>query len=320
MLNKNIFHPERFQGVNKRKQYFEGWYFKCLNESGDVALALIPGVAMDSVGNKQSFIQVLDGKDHTATYHKFDFESSQYDPNSFDIRIADNHFNAGSISLNLPELKGELQFTQHSPWPGSLLSPGIMGPFAFVPLMECYHGIVSMDHSISGSLQYRGQSISFDMGRGYIEKDWGKSFPSAYIWLQANHFSRERISLKVSVANIPWLGSSFVGFIGGLLIDDKLYQFTTYNGSRIQQSYADKEKVLITLENKRYRLEINAQRDHATELASPIAGHMDGRISESMTSAVDIRLIQKNNGQLLLSDHSQHAALEVAGLIKQIMI
>lgn len=320
MFNKNIFHPERFQGVNKRKQYFEGWYFKCLNESGDVALAMIPGVAMDSVGNKHSFIQVLDGKDHTATYHKFEFESFQYDPNRFDVRIADNHFNSSSISLRLPELEGELRFANQSPWPGSFLSPGIMGPFAFVPLMECYHGIVSMDHSISGSLQYRGQSISFDKGRGYIEKDWGKSFPSAYIWLQANHFSRERISLKVSVANIPWLGSSFVGFIGGLLIDDKLYQFTTYNGSHIQKSYADKEKVFITLENKRYRLEIHAQRDHATELASPIAGHMDGRISESMTSAVDIRLIQKSNGQLLLSDHSQHAALEVAGLIKQIMI
>lgn len=320
MINKNIFHPERFQGVNKKKQYFEGWYFKCLNASGDVALAVIPGVAMDSVGNKHSFIQVLDGKDHTAKYHKFGFESFQYDPNSFDIHIADNHFNSSSISLRLPELEGELQFTNQSPWPSSFLSPGIMGPFAFVPLMECYHGIVSMDHSISGSLQYRGKSISFDKGRGYMEKDWGKSFPSAYIWLQANHFSRQRISLKVSVANIPWLGSSFVGFIGGLLIDDKLFQFTTYNGSRIQQSYADKEKVLIALENKHHRLEIYAQRDHATELASPIAGHMDGRISESMTSAVDIRLIQKNTGQLLLSDHSQHAALEVAGHIQQIMI
>lgn len=319
MINTNIFHPERFQGINKRKQYFEGWYFKCLNASGDVALAIIPGVAMDSEGKKHSFIQVLDGKDHTATYHKFDFESFRYDPDSFDVRIGDNHFNSNSISLQLPELEGELQFSQHSPWPSTYLSPGIMGPFTFVPLMECYHGIVSMDHSIRGSLKYRGQSISFDKGRGYMEKDWGKSFPSAYFWLQANHFSRERISLKVSVANIPWLGSSFVGFIGGLLIDEQLYQFTTYNGSRLEQSFADKEKVLISLENKRYRLEIHAHRDQATELASPIAGHMDGRISESMTSAVDIRLIQRNNGQVLLADHSEHAALEVAGLIQQIM-
>ncbi|MCK7537696.1 MAG: tocopherol cyclase family protein [Marinilabiliales bacterium] len=34
----------------------------------------------------------------------------------------------------------------------------------------------------------------FSGGRGYIEKDWGHSFPSAYVWMQSNHFQLARIS------------------------------------------------------------------------------------------------------------------------------
>jgi hypothetical protein len=136
-------------------------------------------------------------------------------------------FSEKLIQLNLPGFKGELKFNGNVAWPKSFFSPGIMGPFSFVPFMECYHGIVSMDHSIEGHLNIDGSFIEFNGGRGYIEKDWGRSFPSAYVWMQTNHFSSEGISIKASVANIPWLGSSFVGFICGLWLHDRLIQFNT---------------------------------------------------------------------------------------------
>jgi len=100
-----------------------------------------------------------------------------------------------------------------------------MGPYTFAPFMECNHGIVSMDHGISGSLVINGEEIDFTGGRGYIEKDWGHSFPSAYIWMQSNHFAANGISFKASVARIPWLTGNFTGFISGLMIDGRLYPF-----------------------------------------------------------------------------------------------
>ena len=81
--------------------------------------------------------------------------------------------------------------------------------------MECYHGILSMNHSINGTLILNGKTLSFDKGRGYMEKDWGHSFPEGYIWMQSNHFSKKETSIKISVAKIPWLRSSFIGFIAG---------------------------------------------------------------------------------------------------------
>ena len=64
--------PELFQGVGKKKQYFEGWYFKVVNAKRDKAFAFIPGIAYDKAGEGHAFIQVLDGIQKTASYHRFD--------------------------------------------------------------------------------------------------------------------------------------------------------------------------------------------------------------------------------------------------------
>jgi len=316
----SIFHPDEFQGWGKSHQYFEGWYFKILTSDTSKAYAIIPGIAMDSDGEKHAFIQVLDGKNHKASYLKFDAEDFIPRFGKFEISIGNNFFSGDAMQLDLPEIKGELLFKNTTPWPSHLYSPGIMGPFSFVPFMECYHGILSLDHQIQGELEIHGKKVNFENGRGYLEKDWGSSFPSAYFWMQSNHFSQKGISVKISVAKIPWLGKSFVGFIGGLWLSDRLIQFTTYNGTKLIKSYANKDKVEIVFQNSAYRLEVFAHREMATLLASPIHGFMEGRIEESMNSSIKIKLIDNKTKQVIFSDVGHHAGLEVAGDIEHIFV
>ncbi len=317
---RSLFYPPEFQGWGKRSRYFEGWYFKLVDPSEKYAFAVIPGVAMDREGKKEAFIQVLDGKHKTADYHRFDYSQFKARPGEFSVSIGSNMFSERSIRVALPGLEGELSFVNNVPWPSKWHSPGIMGPYTFAPFMECYHGIVSMDHGISGELIIRGNAIDFRGGRGYIEKDWGRSFPSAYFWMQSNHFDEPGISLKASVARIPWVTGSFTGFIAGLWLQDKLYQFTTYNGTRLTRSQADQELVHLIMENKRCRLKLRAFRDHATELASPIRGFMQGRIEETMTSAVAVTMVDVTSGHVLFQGSGRNAGLEVAGDIGLIMV
>lgn len=317
---RSIFNPEQFQGWNRRKSYFEGWYFKVINEAETKAFAIIPGIAIDDQGKGQAFIQVLDGKKQTARYHKLAIEEFSPSPDKFNITIQNNSFSLQSLQLDLPELKGELHFTNPVPWTNHWYSPGIMGPYTFLPLMECYHGIVSMDHVITGQIEVDGEVLDFNNGRGYIEKDWGQSFPSAYTWLQSNHFSQPGISVKVSVAKIPYMGYSFVGFITGVWLGDLLIQFTTYNRSVLRKSTIDTEKVELVMENKKFRLEILVRREAATALASPIMGLMDGRIEESMNSRIEVCLIDRKTGKSILNDVGRNCGLEVAGKIEEIII
>ena len=321
MLNKlhAFFNPEQFQGLGKQRNYFEGWYFKIINKDATKAYAIIPGIAMDKTGKSHSFIQLLDGKKQTAAYYKFEIADFVPAFRQFKIAIQNSIFTATGIHIELPLISGDLLFSGNIGWPKPFYSPGIMGPYAFAPFMECYHGIVSMDHRIDGALQINGEPVDFTDGRGYIEKDWGRSFPSAYLWMQSNHFKEQGISLKCSVAKIPWVRNSFVGFVAGVWLKDRLIRFTTYNQSKLRKSFADEKEVEVVLENKNYLLEILAHREGATQLAAPVLGMMNGRIEESMTSSIAVMLTDKKNKTILLSDTGHHAALEVAGNIQEIM-
>lgn len=314
-----IFNPEVFQGWGKKHTYFEGWYFKVVNASETKAYAFIPGIALDETGNGHSFIQVLDGKKRLSHYHKFDLRSFAAASSEFKVAIGGSHFSKDSITLNVPGVKGVLHFKNPVPWPSHWYSPGIMGPYSFVPFMECYHGIVSMDHSVYGQLAIEDETIDFDNGRGYIEKDWGRSFPSAYVWMQSNHFSTPGISLKASVAKIPWIGRSFTGFIAGLWIHDRLLRFTTYNRTSLRKLSIDANRIELVLTNKKQCLEVTVFRDAATSLASPIRGFMDGRIEESMSSRMEVSVTDQKSGRVIFRDNGRNAACEVAGNIDAII-
>ncbi len=316
---RTVFHPERFQGWGRRKKYFEGWYYKIVSADEKHALAFIPGIAMDEQGRQHAFVQVLNGKEQSAEYFRFPAREFAAAPDRLHVKVGTNHFTADELHISLENYSGTLRLRHSVRWPNKWYSPGIMGPYTFVPFMECYHGIVSMDHSLQGTLRIHDKEVVFTGGHGYTEKDWGHSFPSAYFWMQSNHFSKPGISFKASVAKIPWLSGSFVGFIAGLYLNGHLLQFTTYNGTRLLRSFADHQTVELLFENRRHRLVVLARRNHATELASPIAGFMDGRIAESMTSELEITLSDKKTGKTLFHDTGRNAALEVAGKIEEII-
>ena len=109
-----------------------------------------------------------------------------------------------------------------------------------------------------------------------------------------------------------------MGFIAGVLIDETLIEFTTYNGSKLLKSSIDNEKVELILENKKFRLNITALRKKATELASPIMGYMDGRIEESLTSEIEVMLFDKKNKKIILNDIGKNSGLEVAGKVEEL--
>ena len=164
-----------------------------MNKDASKAFAIIPRHSYGDAGQNHAFVQVLDGKQCTASYHRFAADMFQPSTDTFFVQLEGSSFSAKGLTLALPNLSGSLQFSNHAYFPKKFLAPGIMGPFTFVPRMQCYHGIVSMDHRINGELVYHGEKISFDGGKGYLEKDWGRSFPNAYIWMQTNHFESEGV-------------------------------------------------------------------------------------------------------------------------------
>jgi hypothetical protein len=310
-----LWNPDQFQGWGRTRRYFEGWYFKIVSPDERHALAFIPGIAMSEQGERHAFIQVMDGKACRAEYHRFDAADFRPSERHFAVELGGNFFSDQHLQLDLPAYQGMIRFQQTVPWPKMLGAPGIMGWYSFVPFMECNHGVVSLHHGLEGMLEHRGSgtttAIDFTGGKGYIEKDWGRSFPRAYVWMQSNHFDHsDRVSLMASVAHIPWLGSYFIGFISGFWLEGRLFKFATYTGARQSLKISD-DRVEIIFKNPNTELRIEARQAAGTTLVSPLSGEMTGKIQESLLATLQVELLENN--RRVFEGTGRNAGLEVAG-------
>lgn len=249
---------------------FEGWYFK--HQKGDDALAFIPGRAESG-----AFIQMLSPGG-----------SRQFDVPDLTVRngviyAGDCEFSRRGCRISLPGVSGEILYGALTP-----LRSDIMGPFRFLP-MECRHGVISMAHTLGGSVSVDGARHSFDGGLGYIEKDSGTSFPSSYQWLQCNSFP-EPCSVMLSVAHIPFCGLSFEGCICAIMYGGSEYRLATYNGVRILA--AEEKHICLSQGGLLLETDIRPTQD-GHPLRSPVRGRMSGTIRESSNAAVRVRLWQR---------------------------
>ena len=311
-------HPEGYHGYAGKTPFFEGWYFKLVDRTGYHRYAIIPGVSLSLGGiGPHSFIQTLDGSTGETDYHTYPLDAFSAAHDKFDIRIGPNIFNAQGMTLDLPESKlyinGQLAFSGLHPWPVRWHSPGIMGWYAWVPFMECYHGVLSFDHEINGDFQIKGTAVTFTGGRGYIEKDWGKSFPSGWVWMQSNHFSTVGTSFTASIAMIPWVGSSFRGFIIGLLHKGTLFRFATYTGAKSEFFKTGADSVIWSIRDRHYKLEINARRAVSGDLKGPSYADMGRRVPETLQAIISLNLTSVSDGKTIFEDTGFHGGLEIAG-------
>ena len=310
-----------YHGHGLTHNFFEGWYFKIADAAQQQVWAVIPGVFLASSSQPEqeshAFVQTLNGRTGETHYHRYPLSDFSAAPDAFDVRIGPNHFNARALSLDIAEagqsLRGELHFDGTVPWPVTLTSPGIMGPYALAPFMECYHGVVSLDHGVSGALAINGQTADFAGGRGYIEKDWGQAFPRGWIWMQTNHFDLPGTCFTASVAHIPWLGAAFRGFLAGLWHEGRLYRWATYTGAAMVRLTLTDTRVYWHLHDSRYGLEIEAKRNEGGLLHAPFRTAMLQRVLESLTAEVWVRLSERASGHEIFSGTGRHAGLEVGG-------
>jgi tocopherol cyclase len=308
-----IFKPEVFQGNFKKKNYFEGWYFKHVSGHRENVFSFIPGISLTK-NDKHAFIQFIDGISGNTAYIRYPVSLFRHSRNKLVIEIGNSRFSKKGIELDIdaPELKvkGEIAYSNLVEYPSTLFSPGIMGWYSFVPFMECKHGIGSVLHNLSGSLHLNGNVVDFSEGTGYIEKDWGTSFPESWVWLHCNTFNEPDCSFTFSVAKIPWLGSFFIGHICFLYFKGKFYTFATYNNSKITKLYFSVGELFAELKNKKYTLHVKAVQKSTGHLKAPVTGKMDRVIKESIDSEIKLTLSDAN-GNVIISTHGNHAGMEL---------
>lgn len=212
--------------------YFKGWYFKCTSETDTIAF--IPAYHRCHNKTKVSLQIITNEQTYSLPYH---FQQFNYQHKKFVITLGRNIFSYKGITLRIHRkdlhIHGNLRF-------GLPVKPSydIMGPFAFIPMMQCQHAVYSLLHTVTGTLTINNKTYHFQDALGYIEGDEGHSFPSEYFWTQCHILPHDKNTetgtFFLSAATIPFLGFHFRGVIGSLLIQGNEHRFATYLGARIR--------------------------------------------------------------------------------------
>jgi len=129
--------------------------------------------------------------------------------------------------------------------------------------------------------------------------------------MQCNTFQTPETSLFFSIAHIPFLGRSFQGHIGNLLLKKKQYRFATYNGTKVTELQRKGKEIFFVAENKEATLRVTARPDQERELIAPLKGKMERVIKEGVTGTVAFELLDKTTNETY-RDQGRAVGIEVA--------
>jgi hypothetical protein len=347
MLLKYVFFLHLGHHV-QRGMFFEGWYYNMILANNSKTIAVIPGVLMND-DNRHSFLIVAYG--NVSHYFRFPFEAFRSSSITDEFRVSisrenddknrTNIFSANEIIVdvepnNEDDATERIQmnitiFSNTRPKDLSWLMPGTMGPFSWLTIMKCYHHVLSMRHVMHGTIQF-GQQLQTDVsGIGYLEKDWGQSFPSTWIWGQANQWISTlpiSASLFFSFAIVPvGFGIELPGFLVIFEHNHQFYHFNTYLLSIVHDLMVNNTGNYLSFIVYdlffEYKLSVSVQFDDAnsgTLLYAPREGRMEKFVKEMLDSNAhfDVRLsklipvmsIEENDDSFVQYSYQEHVLFE----------
>lgn len=341
--------------------FFEGWYYNMKLTNDSRMIAVISGVLMND-DDRHSFLIIAYGnKSH---YFRFPFEAfrSSLITEEFRVNISreDQHenriniFSANEIIVDVEPNKDDdateriqMNITIRSkiqPKDLSWFLPGTMGPFLWMSILQCYHHVLSMRHDIHGTIQFGQDSQTDVLGIGYLEKDWGQSFPSIWIWGQANQWinaSSVSASLFFSFAIVPiGFGLELPGFLVIFEHNNEFYYFNTYLLSIVHNLVVNNNTNYLSFTVYdiffQYKLTVSIQFDDknsGTLMYAPCQGRMEKIVKEMLDSNtyfdvhfskltlstrminddVDSSVQHEYQEHVLFQARTQHVAFEIHG-------
>lgn len=144
-------------------RYFCGWYYRC--QSDTQTLAVIPSIHKTR-GHNFCMIQLI--SDENAFHAQFPYY--RYHKRDSEIRIGSSHFSNAGISLDIHSAKlraeGTISFGAFTP-----IHYDIMGPFQYVPFLQCRHSVLSMRHRVDGEIRInRTPTMLTGFSRGNVDR------------------------------------------------------------------------------------------------------------------------------------------------------
>ncbi len=187
------------------------------------------------------------------------------------------------------------------------------GWLSFLPIFEPGWQILMAHGLATGWIDWNGQLYTFNHAPAYSEKNWGRSFPEKWFWLNCNSFSNTNdLALTAGGGRrkvLWWLES--VALIC-LHYQGKFYEFVPWNSQVSWQIQPWGEWQMQAI-NQEFTVELTGS-THAsgTPLRAPKEEGLIFCCRDTMQGYLTLKL-QDRQGNIIIQANSQVCGLEVGG-------
>jgi tocopherol cyclase len=173
---------------------------------------------------------------------------------------------------------------------------------------------ILMAHGLAtGWIEWRGEHYNFTNAPAYSEKNWGRSFPEKWFWMNCNSFE-ETVGLTVTAGGgrrkVLWMTEE-VGMIG-IHYRDRFYEFAPWN-SQISWQIQPWGEWKIQATNQNFRVELIGTTDlTGTMVSTPTEQGLVMCCRDTLKGLLSIDL-RTHLGTQIIKVNSNVAGLEVGG-------
>ncbi|MEE3719506.1 tocopherol cyclase family protein [Tumidithrix elongata RA019] len=304
-------------------RFFEGWYYRVTLPEIQQSFAFMYAIddPQGHTPHSGGSVQVL-GIDDKQIWRTF--------PNTKDFhadrdRLYLEHWNRRGEGYSASDLhnKGKISDPVHGEcdWDYEMVSvdgwgnpkrpTATMGFYSYLSIFEPGWQILMARGLATGAIAWQGKTYEFANAPAYIEKNWGRSFPKKWFWIQCNAFpNHEDLSITVAGGIREHFGIATQVAMVGINHQGKFYNFMPEN-SEIHckiQPWGDWQ---IEASSKNQQVEIIAKtEDLGTWIMVPSATGLQYLCRDTTKGSLQVTL--KSQGQTIKAT-SQLAGLEVGG-------
>jgi tocopherol cyclase len=193
------------------------------------------------------------------------------------------------------------------------LQQATAGWLSYLPIFEPGWQVLIAHGLATGWIEWRGQRYEFSHAPTYSEKNWGRSFPEQWFWMNCNSFN-ETVGLAVTAGGgrrkLLWTTEE-VAMIG-IHYRDRFYEFVPWN-SQINWQIQPWGEWRIQATNGDLRVELIGKTDLAgTMVRTPTAAGLAMCCRDTLRGLLSIELRTRQGKQIVRAD-SNVAGLEVGG-------
>jgi tocopherol cyclase len=312
-------------------RFFEGWYYRVTLPKINQSFAFMYAIDDPQGGSRFSggSVQVLGIDDRylrriLPNFQDFYASRDHLDLNHWNLKgegyAASDRHNQGKIYDPMQNITCTWHYRIEPVAPQT--NGATMGWMSYLPVFEPGWQILTIQGWGSGFVTWGDRLYQFQNAPVYAEKNWGRSFPEQWFWMQCNAFECDQdpnFSLITAGGKRQTLEISSEVAMVSIYFEGELYRFMPDNseiyceikpwGSWEIRGY------MFNTQGKQQRVEIRGETDlTGTEIMIPTAEGLKFACRDTALGKIRVRL--NLNGRTIYAQSNQ-AALEVGGRIWQ---